>query len=69
VAIVVAKNDSNLTCHLLQTDNHDEADHLCEQILNAFHCIEREANAKYLEEKEHRQNELEQKRRIRKTAQ
>lgn len=70
VAIVMSRNDSAaLTCHLLQTESHAEADNLCEQILSAFNQIEEEATEKVRDERERRRVELEQKRRQRKAQQ
>ncbi|KAI6183261.1 hypothetical protein M3Y97_00470300 [Aphelenchoides bicaudatus] len=65
VAIVVTKTDSNLICHLLQTENHDEADYLCQKVLEAFQSLETEANEKICDDRERRRQELEQKKRQR----
>jgi hypothetical protein len=77
VAIVVTRTDTNLICHLLQvsklrpliwkavilqTENHDDADQLCQEILEAFQSLETEANEKSRVDRERRRQELEQRR-------
>lgn len=62
VAIVVSRSDSDLLCHLLQTESHTEADHLCQRVLETFQKLEAEANAKTREDRERRRAEFEQKR-------
>ncbi|KAI6219501.1 PID domain-containing protein [Aphelenchoides fujianensis] len=52
VAVVVVKSEGGHQAHLLQTESADEADHLCQQVREAFTELDREANTRAQEERQ-----------------
>ncbi|KAI6198075.1 PID domain-containing protein [Aphelenchoides besseyi] len=56
VAIVVVKTEGGHQAHLLQTESADEADHLCQQVREAFTELDRGANSRAQDERERSQH-------------